>query len=367
MMLSKPRPATGDAKLEFADLAVTIYQGSIPEGLADDLERLYGSLFSTIDWFETHDDARPDGACVLERPSHVLMFRRDGDTVEVLNKTFEIAPRDAWRACAALFRAFPGARRIHVEVMCPPQELRVPMRVLYTTDHMIIDLPGSTDEYYQSLGRSTRRNLRSARNRLRREHPDAETRVLRPGEGAVELLDEFLRWKRDRFRDKGRTTYWDDDPRLEKRFLELLRRRGEAHVLEIAGRRAAINFVFPVGDTICAQESSFDPGYTRLDLGLLSQYETVLNAIEQGARRMNLLWGSEAHKQHFGAVAHRATALSVFRSQAARLWSLDEAMDVGRRRLRKASEAYYWKSRRASRDKVERLRRLIASPASADD
>jgi CelD/BcsL family acetyltransferase involved in cellulose biosynthesis len=251
--------------------------------------------------------------------------------------------------------------------MCSPEELHVPTRILYSTDHMIIDLPDSADAYYQSLGRSTKRNLRSARNRLRREHPDAETTVFQPKDEADELLDEFLRWKRARFRDMGRTTYWDDDPRLEKRFLGLLRRRGEAHVLEIDGRRAAINFVFPVGDTICAQESSFDPDFTRSDLGLLSQYETVLNAIERGARRMNLLWGSEGHKQHFGAVAHRATALSVFRSQTARIWSLDEAMDVGRRRLRKASEAYYWRSRHAARDRVTGLRRRIAPPASVDD
>jgi hypothetical protein len=46
---------------------------------------------------------------------------------------------------------------------------------------------------------------------------------------------------------------------------------------------------------------------------------------------------------------------------------LDEATEVGRRRLRKASEAYYWKTRHAARDRVTALRRRIAPSPVADD
>jgi CelD/BcsL family acetyltransferase involved in cellulose biosynthesis len=356
-MLSTRKQNESNTEVEFDDLGATVYPASVPDGLPEAVDRLYGSLFSTVDWFVTHDDALPEGACVLREPRHVILFRVRGDTVEVLNKAFEIAPRDAWRACAALFRAFPRARRIHIEVMFPPEQLRAPMRVRYTTDHMIVELPDTEDEYYRSLGKSMRRNLRSATNRLRREHSDAETTVIEPRHGAQGLLDEFLEWKRARFHDLGRTTYWDDDPRLMKRFADLLGRRGEAHILTIDGRRAAINFIFPVGDTFCAQESSFDPQYTRVDLGLLSQYDVALDAIRRGARRMNMLWGSEAHKRHFGAVAHRASALSVFRNQSARLWSPEEALEVHRRRLRKASAAYYWKARHTAGARLRAARR----------
>ena len=115
-----------------------------------------------------------------------------------------------------------------------------------------------------------RRNLRSARNHLRRDHPDADTIVVEPREDGGALLEAFLEWKRARFREKGQSTYWDRDPELARRFVELLRRRGEAHVMTIDGRPAAINFIFPVGDTFCAQESSFDPRYGRSDVGLLA-------------------------------------------------------------------------------------------------
>lgn len=367
MTITQPTTASPEGTLVFPDLRATVYLASVPNGLAEEIDQLYSSLFTTMDWFATHDDAEPTGACILERPRHVLLFYVKGDTLEVLNKAFEIAPQDARRACTALFRAVPRARRIHLEVMFPPAELRLPLRTRYVTDHMMIDLPDTVDAYYASLGRSMRRNLRSARNHLRRDHPDAATAIVVAGDDGSALLEDFLTWKRARFGEKGRTTYWDDKPDLVGRFVELLRRRGEAHVTTIGGRRAAINFVFPVGDTLCAQESSFDPRYERAQLGLLSQYEVVTNAVERGAARMNLLWGSASHKRHFGAVAHRAAALSVFRDQTARLWSLNEAAGVGRRRLRRAAHAYYWKTRHAAGDAVRARRRRAARDARGGD
>ena len=40
-----------------------------------------------------------------------------------------------------------------------------------------------------------------------------------------------------------------------------------------------------------------------------------------------------------------ATRLSVFRNPVARLWSLDEASRIARRRLRRAVHTSYWKIR----------------------
>ena len=328
--------------------ALPVYPTSVPQGLADEVELLYGSLFATVDWFVTHDDTEPSGACVLEAPRHVLLFCVKGDTIEVLNKAFEIAPRDARRACIALFRAFPRVRRIHLEVMFAPDALHAPLRVRYSTDHMIVELPGTVDECFR-LSAGACGGICAARGTISAATTPMRTRSWwSRGRTAAPSSKEFLEWKRARFREKGQSTYWDRDPELARRFVELLRRRGEAHVMSIDGRPATINFIFPVGDTFCAQESWFDPRYGRSDVGLLSQYEVVVDAIERGARRMNLLWGSAEHKRHFGATAHRATALSVFRTQSARLWSMDEALEVGRRRLRKAAHAKYWEARHAS-------------------
>ena len=124
--ITQPTTASPEGTLVFPDLRATVYLASVPNGLAEEIDQLYSSLFTTMDWFASHDDAKPTGACVLAQPRHVLLFYVKGDTVEVLNKAFEIAPQDARRACTALFRAVPRARRIHLEVMFPPAELRLP-------------------------------------------------------------------------------------------------------------------------------------------------------------------------------------------------------------------------------------------------
>jgi CelD/BcsL family acetyltransferase involved in cellulose biosynthesis len=316
------------------DLGATVYAGEAPESLAAELDDLYSSLFSTMDWFVTHDDAQPTSACVLDDPRHVLFFDQDFDTIRILNKAFIIAPEDMGRACASLFRTFPEVRRIHVEVMFAPRLLASPHRVLYWTDHMMIDLPHSFGEYFSSLGKSTRKKLHSAQNRLRRQFPEMTTQTIVVGDRGPELLERFLEWKVTRFRERNAATYWEESPRLAQRFVALLERRGEAEITSLNDRLVAITFNFPVGDTMCMQEWAFDPEFARASLGSVSQLSVIEHAMERGLRRINMLWGDTEHKARFGAAPRRATAVSVFRSRRDGHRYVREGARVARARLR---------------------------------
>jgi CelD/BcsL family acetyltransferase involved in cellulose biosynthesis len=349
------RPASAPGPFRYADLRAEVHAVVDPALYGPELESLYGSLFATTDWFETHDDPPWIGACVLERPRHVILFTGKGDTVQVLNKAFEIPGEDVRRACHAFFRAFPHVRRIHFEVMCEPRDVGLPIRILYSTDHMIVDLPSTTDGYFASLGKSMRRNMRNYENRLKRDFPDLTTTVFRSDERSEALFAQFLEWKNSRFRGQGRSSYWESDPRLAGRFLALLARRGEVHVTRIGGKEAAILFGFPVGDVMCAQESAFNSAYDHYRLGLVTQYWLARDAVERGFSQLNTLWGSGQHKARFGAVPHRATALSIFRHERSRLWSADEAWEVGRRDATRRAGREYWRARHAARRAVYRV------------
>src|SRR5664280_2211620 len=91
--------------IEYPDLGAKVFPSHVPEGVLAELPTLYSSLLSTEAWFELQDKVQATGACVLERPRHVLLFHRDGDTLEILNKEFEIcllytspSPRDRTRS-----------------------------------------------------------------------------------------------------------------------------------------------------------------------------------------------------------------------------------------------------------------------------
>lgn len=325
------RPSS-PACLRLADLGATVYLGSVPEGLAEELPGLYSSLFSTLDWFVAYDRKPPTGACVLDEPRHVILFHRDGGTVDVLNKSFACAPEDAQRICRALFRSLPSVHLIHLSVMFPPQELGLSWRLLERLDHMVIDLPGSVDEYYESLGKRTRKNVRWYQNRLSRAHPDLSVEVVTPGERSRELLDQLIAWKKQRFHRTGRVTYWETNATLADRMTDLMRRCGEVRVTSISGKAAAIDICFRTGETAYIYEGAHDPRYDESSLGFLTFYWYVCSAVESGATRVNALEGTRNSKEPLGARPVRATRVSVFRSRAGSLRSLDEALRVWRRR-----------------------------------
>jgi len=334
--------------MSFPDLRAGVVTGPVSDELLAELPPLYSSLFATREWFESFEDWRPAGACVLDGPRHVLVYGREGDTLIVYNKSFPIAPGDVERACRALFRALPDVRRIRLEVMFPAGELPLPHRTLYSTDHMVIDLPESVAAYDATLGKSTRRNLRLYENRVRRAFPEARTEIVVPGDDGNAIMDLIVKWKIARFAAQGRTTYWEKRPKEYHCLVALLRDCGEAQITYLAEEPAAIVLLFPVGDSICAQEWAHDPDHESLHLGFLSLYEAVCEAITRGATSMDLLWGNAPHKARFGAKLRRATALSVFRSQTARLYSLGEAREVASRQLKHVGQRRYWQARHAA-------------------
>ena len=336
-------------RVSVSRLGATVHLGGAPQDLLDELPGLYGSVFSTPDWWTSMDRKRPQGVCVLDQPRHVIGFTVEADTVEILNKVFIIRASDARRACLAIFRAVPQARRIHIEVPFRPRELRLPLRVRNVAEHMVIDLPATVAAYDASLGKRTRGNLRNFQNRLRRDHPDVDTRITVPGAAAPELFDQFLIWKNDWFHTRhGYATFWEDQPAFVDQYKRLLSGGGEVHLTTISGELAAIRFMFPLGESTVSLQGSFDPAYEKYRLGLVSSYWTICDAIERGMRRVNLLWGTPDYKTHLGATPRPSAQLSVFRSQAARLYSLDEARSIMKTNLRRQSRRAYWKARTAA-------------------
>jgi len=83
----------GPGALEFPDLGATVYPAHVPEGLADELAPLYSSLLSTPRWFRLYTDVVASGAIVLSDPRDILLFRVEGDTVDVLNRFCSAAQR----------------------------------------------------------------------------------------------------------------------------------------------------------------------------------------------------------------------------------------------------------------------------------
>lgn len=343
-----------DQALTYPDLRAAVRLGPVPTELSAELPALYGSVFATEDWFRIFDDATAEGACVLDDPRHVLLFTIAGDTVEVLNKAFPIPPADAARACRALFRALPRARRIHLEVLFEPRELGLPLRVLSKADDLVIDLPGGLDAYAASLGRRTRKNLRNYENRLRREHGEPVVERHTSPAAAARYFDQFLHWHLERAGRQGIDSGFVLKPRQADQLAQLVGQLGEAQTVTIHGELAAVEFLFFIGPEATVYAGSFAEAFEDVHLGMLSTFWAVQETARRGARRCHLLWTTGYYKSLLGARPVTATRLSVFRSQGARLHSPGEAWRAAQRHRQSLRKAY-WDARHAARGAVEAL------------
>jgi CelD/BcsL family acetyltransferase involved in cellulose biosynthesis len=187
------------------------------------------------------------------------------------------------------------------------------------------------------------------------------------GDKSAEYFELFMAWKREWFASQGRTTMWDGDARLGEGFIELARSRGEIQVASCAGEDVSIVFSFEVGHSMYGAQAAFKPDMDRYHLGLLSLYWLANDAMDRGLSELNLMWGTGYYKERLGARPARATSISVFRTQTARLHSLDEGADILLRDLRRLGERYYWRARRrAGRAARETLKRVRARSTQLD-
>jgi hypothetical protein len=342
---------------EIEGLDAVLYPAGVPSSELDALPGLYGNVASTAPFFRLYDYLDVPAACVLHRPHHVFVFRKDGRTVEVLNRTCAVPPEDVERACAAIFRGLPDTRRIHMDVTCSPAELALPVRFLFRRDYRAIEIPGGPEEYTASLGKHTRRNLRSYERRWSRDHPGSDIRVVSCEGRAEELFEQFRVWKRARFAGRGTPSHWDEVRNAGEHYTALLEEGGEALVVSIDGEPVGTSFFFHVGSTIESQEAAYDTRFEPYALGTLMHYWTALEAARRGCTRVSLGPGPNAYFERFGSTLRPSYRISVFRSELARLDSLNEAAETGRRRLRLGARSTYWKSRHTAGTVLRKFRR----------
>ncbi len=258
--------------------------------LLDELPGLYSSLRSTRAWFVAFDQELPSGVCILSDPRHLLVFCPKDDKVYIMNKGVLISSVDARRACGAIFKAMPEAKRVRIEVPFAPQELLLPHRVMDVVYPLVIDLPDTVEAYYASLGSRTRKNVRNFQNRLRSSYPDVKTEVQAPDSDDMrELVEQFITWNIRRMRAGGHVSGFEKDKTRRSKVTELMIRGGaQAVTTTIGGRLAAVEFVHYVGNAATIYAGAFDDQYADVHLGFLSTYWAICETVRGGAKQCHL-------------------------------------------------------------------------------
>jgi CelD/BcsL family acetyltransferase involved in cellulose biosynthesis len=162
-----------------------------------------------------------------------------------------------------------------------------------------LDLPGTFDEYFASLGSSTRRKRR---REFRVAERNGLVATVLPRESAALGLEAFVRLHQARAASKGEV-----HPAMDQRLVAMLGRvlsRGkpdlQVNVVEREGATLAAAICLYDDDTCWGYNTGFDPAAARFSPGLLVHLQEIRAAIEHGSQRYDLGGGEHPYKRYLG-------------------------------------------------------------------
>ncbi len=322
----KTSPACVDAHNRDAEQASGIvsefHEQSVPDFAAQALDRLYGSLYASYSHFSLSDPAGPaphtwvgyrHGVVV-----GVLLFRLRFDQVLVLTEMFCLEQAVADAFSRAVFARFREVKTIHFNAISLSGPLTGwPLQHYAFSENYVIRLPQCVNQYLASIGKSTRKTLRSYGNRLRRHFPNFSWDVRAVAEmRAHELrsvIRQFHRFKRDSMAARGKRA--EISRRETARLLILARHAGLIGIARIGDRICGGSLACRIGDNYVMLLSAADPALSSYRLGILCCFWSVCDCIRAGGRECHLLWGRYRYKTQLLGEPRSLLRLTIYRSR----------------------------------------------------
>ena len=168
-----------------------------------------------------------------------------------------------------------------------------------------VTLPSTVDEYFSSLTKKHRHELRRKLRRLDNAGEIEQVEFTTPDEIAARM-DDFIDLHRGSSIDKQEFM----TPERERFFREIAVTLAEKDVtrlyfLNLNGESVATSLAFKVGSTKYLYNSGYVPERAWLAVGLLNHAINILASIDEGIKVYDFMRGDERYKYHLGAVDRR--------------------------------------------------------------
>ncbi|MEO7579952.1 MAG: GNAT family N-acetyltransferase [Massilia sp.] len=306
--------------ISMSDLRRTVscYENEIPSFVEHELDRLYGERYSSLAHFHIYGTAERASTYVVRvggEITTVLLYRRANQTVHVLNEGAAIDGRQAQEFADHVFAADAAAAAIVFEaVQTQTDDIRFPYQHFPCAEDTVLTLPDSVAGYTDSLGKSTRDNLKRYLSRVRRDFPSFHYATYDRQEANEQHIREIVRL------NYGRMTTKNKIPSIDKveeaRIIETVRACGFVGIATVNGRFGAGFVTYRHGDSFSLRILAHDPAFDDYRLGLACCYLTICECIKQaGSKKINFGWGEYAYKYRLGGVRRQLSRLVIYRSR----------------------------------------------------
>lgn len=300
----------------WSDMSIQCYDNDIPAFIEPALERLYGNLFSSLAYYRVFGGADNASAYVVRDGKNIVcawLFQRHRNTIRVVNEGIHVDQDDLLRFAGYVFGRYPKVNVISFHAVRPNMvDLPMPYQRFNCLEDMVLTLPSSADNYMASLGRSTRSYVHRYMNKLKRDFPAFEYRVLGPGEIEESQIRHIIDLNRLRMATKGKESINDED--ITRRIVQLSRECGLVGVIMIDGRICAGSINYRAGANFFLETLAHDPAYDDYRLGTLCCYLTICECIARGGGEYHFLWGQDEYKSRLLGVQRDLDDIVIYRS-----------------------------------------------------
>lgn len=307
-----------------AEPVVRLYQSPLPAFIETELERLYRSVFSSLARVRSMGLADQAGAFVVTRGSQVscvLLFRRDGAQVEVLNEAVALRAADVERFAATVFATWPAVRRVSFPALqASPGRLPFPCQRFDCLEDIVCELPATPDDYFAALGKNMRTSLKRYQKKIAADFPGFRYAFHTGADVSEQDLAAIVSLSSARIASKKQQpTHTSEKTR---QLIRLVKECGVVLVATIEGRVVAGVICTMVGGNAFMHVVAHDPAYDDYRIGKVCCYLSICDAIKRGAANYHFLWGRYEYKYRLLGKQRDYDRLVIYRSRLAVLLGL---------------------------------------------
>lgn len=302
---------------ESGSISFSCYENEIPSFVEAELERLYGNLYSSIPQLRVSGKLDDVSTYVVHKGRElvtIFLFRIDGRRLEVLNEVIRIEEEDIGRFATYIFSGFGAIDVVSFRaIQTDFRSIPFKYQQFECLEDIVVPLPGNTEDYTASLGRSTRKNLRYYRNTLMHAFPSFKFSVYEKSAIEPQHVLDIIELNRARMFDKNKVSGIDETEAAK--LIYLARERGLVGVATIDGRVCAGAITVRVGENFFLSVLAHNPAYNAYRLGNLCCYLTICECIKRAAKEFHFLWGQYDYKYLFLGVQRDLHCLAIYRSR----------------------------------------------------
>jgi hypothetical protein len=182
----------------------------------------------------------------------------------------------------------------------------------------VIALPGTTEEYTESIAKSTRADIRRQTRNVLRDFPSFTSEFFVGEDVREEHIRKIIAFSERKINSKGVKLSHDVE-----RITALAKMCGFIHVMSIDGRICAGSVNYQVGSSYFGDVTGYDPEYEKYALGKLGAYHTICECIARGGTKFYLGGGVFEFKSKMSGVILSMDELQIYRSRLKMLVNFD--------------------------------------------